>query len=249
MGEQGDGLDLKVPAQRSRDRGPQSSFSLIETLIAVSMMVVFLLEFAGVQGRSVDLAEEHRQRSQATWLGRAVMAKIEWGSQFYPLKDFASAAKTRDQPFDEVLCPSPGGGQKCDYTYSVNVEEWGLGFADLVVGAVTGGFGPKDDSSSGGDGSPIGDLIRQLMKTIFGDDVLKIAHVEVFWDQGGEAKARPSLELALLLANQKALNTFLMAQSFTRSNSGSAPTPPSAAPGGGGAPNSPGVPPAAGGGG
>jgi hypothetical protein len=181
--------ESKTGAERRPRRFPvrlgEQSFTLIETIIALGLMVTVIFEVSGVQGHAIYFSEFERKVTKATWLAKGVMAKIEyeWDSRpFSEMKDLNSA----EREFEEDK----------DFTYTVKVEEWKLPLLNLL----TGGGGGKDDGDAA---NPQGDMIKGYIEKIFGDEILKIANVEVFWAEGAK---KDSVALAMLLTNQQKLD-------------------------------------------
>ena len=52
----------------------ERSFTLVETIFALGLLVTVILEVSNVQGRSLVLGEYNRKVTQASWLAKAVMA-------------------------------------------------------------------------------------------------------------------------------------------------------------------------------
>ncbi|MBI2601531.1 MAG: hypothetical protein HYW48_00595 [Deltaproteobacteria bacterium] len=172
---------------RARKSG-ESSFTLLETIIALGLMVVMILEVSTVQGSAINLSQYERKVTQAVWLGKAILGQIEYKWKFYEVKEIKE--ERRGERFDEKLCPRDGFD--CDFTYDLTVEEWKLPLIELAAGSL-------------GDKS-MTDMIKGQLKDILGDEVLKIAHIEVFWPEGAK---RNSVDLAYLITAQQKLDTFI----------------------------------------
>src|SRR3989338_1105830 len=100
----------------------QSSFTLLETIIALGLMVVMILEVSTVQGSAISLSQYERKVTQAVWLGKAILGQIEYKWKFYEVKELKE--ERRGERFDDKLCPRDGF--ECDFTYDLTVEEWKL---------------------------------------------------------------------------------------------------------------------------
>ncbi|MFK7872381.1 MAG: hypothetical protein AB8C84_04315 [Oligoflexales bacterium] len=172
---------------RSKNTHSESSFTLLETVIAIGVMVTVILEVAGVHGRAIDFAAYGRRSAEAIYLAKAKMSEIEYAWSHLPFSEIKTTTP-QEQKFDEVLCsPNPDFG--CDYTFVATIQDWKLPLLELFAG---------DDASAQMQ------AVQEQAKKIFGDSILKIASVEVFWADGGAT--RDSVVLTTLLTNQKALD-------------------------------------------
>jgi hypothetical protein len=190
----------KEAAHSRRPRPGERSFTLIETMVALGLIVSVVLEVSGVLGRAIVFNEYDRKVTQASWLAKAVMAKIEWGKDFYEIKEFKM--ESRDQDFDEVLCPKDPQFN-CDYKYNVTIKNWPLPLVDMLGEALLGPDGKK---------SPIAamlDVFKSQLKEMIGEEFLKVAEVEVFWPEGS---LRSSTKVTYLLTNQMPINEFVEQQ-------------------------------------
>lgn len=164
----------------------EQSFTLIETVIALGLMVTVIFEVAGVQGNAIYFSEFERNVTKATWIAKGLMSKIEyeWNTRpFTELKDL----NVTEREFEDDK----------GYTYAISIEEWKLPLLDLLTGGASG-----DEAAE----NPQGDMIKAYVEKIFGDEVLKIAHVEVFWPEGAK---KDSVALTTLLTNQKKLDELI----------------------------------------
>lgn len=167
---------------------------MIETVIALGLMVTIILEVSTVMGNSISFAEYERKVTQAGWLAKSVFSKLERARGLYDLSDFEMNVK--DQEFDQELCPKEAD-YPCDYKYNLEVREWRLPIVELIS---------KQLGVGGGEQSPILGMVKEQVKNILGDDILKVAHLEVYWPEGQQ---RGSLELAYLLVNQRDVDQFI----------------------------------------
>lgn len=159
----------------------ERSFTLIETVIALGLMATVILEVSNVQGRAIYFSGYERTSSQAMWLAKSVMSKIEYEWQDRDFKDMEY--KQPEKPFEDNR----------DFTYKVEIKEWELPLMNLITGG----------DEEGGEEDPKTDMIRQQIEKILGEDIMKTAHVEVFWPEGSD---RNSVALSMLLTNQKKLS-------------------------------------------
>ncbi|MFW7380535.1 MAG: type IV pilus modification PilV family protein [Oligoflexus sp.] len=183
----------------------ERSFTIIETLIALGIMLTVVLEVVGTQGNVVAFANYSRRVTEATWLAKRIMAQVEYHWHHKEFKELD--VKLEEQKFDVGFNPS----DELEFTYNLTIEEWKLPIFDILS---SGGpqteeeeeeerYNPTDQSSmmSGMAG------IDQVINTVFEGHILKVAHVEVFWPEGAR---RNSITLSYLLTNQRALDAYLL---------------------------------------
>lgn len=181
----------------------ERSFTLLETIIALGLMVSLIMEVSTVQGNSINFSVFTKKSSRATWIAKAIMAEIEYKSRFYPAKEMKSDPTLRERPVSESLCKKVPQND-CNFTYTVLIDEFKLPIIDLLTGKKKK---TDEDSQSGeSEEDPMSALIKDRVKDILGDDILKIATVEVFWPEGSR---RESVRLAYLFANQQSLDEYI----------------------------------------
>ena len=184
--------------QRPPRKGPnpaEASFTLFETVLALGILVVMVMQFMSVQGGAVKLSEFDRMATRATWLARAQIAQIEYHWKFRELTDLKLTATETEKEFSSDLCPKdvPGG---CPFRYKMSIEEWKLPLLELLTGGAVSADASEEEN-------PMSGLIREKIKENIGDEMLRIAHVEVSWPDGSK---RDSVELAYLLTAQQKLD-------------------------------------------
>jgi type II secretory pathway pseudopilin PulG len=193
---------LRDPCPRKKRPG-ERSFTLIETVIALSLITFLVVEVAGVQGNSVVFAEYNRNITHASWLARRVMSQIEY---YYRTKPFPDLIKeVKDGKFEDIP----------DFTYAIDIKEWKFPFIKLLQSTLGGGPGGGDsgentkaekakDADKG-----VAQLLDQVVSQIFGKEpIFMTAHVTVSWPEGA---ARGSTELMYLLTNQAKLDEAIVA--------------------------------------
>lgn len=158
----------------------ERSFTLLETIIALSILTVSILQLVGSQGKIVYFSTYSRRMEEATWLAQRLMAQVEYHWSNKEFKELET--DTKDARFEDM--------GDSDYTYNIEIHEWKFPLLDFLAG------NGEDDDKKGGAGGMVGDLLKQVL----GTDILKIAHVEVFWPEGA---SRNSVDLSLLLTNQR----------------------------------------------
>jgi Tfp pilus assembly protein PilV len=98
----------------------QSSFTLIETMIALALMVVIILEVSVVQGRAISFSAYERKVTQAAWLAKGILSHLEYKWHNFELKDVK--AEFKDEKIPEELCKADPLFD-CDYKYNLTIEE------------------------------------------------------------------------------------------------------------------------------
>ncbi len=169
----------------------ERSFTLLETIVALGLMIILVLEVASVQGNAIAFSAWIKRSSEATWLAKRVLSQVEYNASFRPLKELESAS-VKEGRFEDMP----------DYTYDLIIKEWKFPLTQLI----TGGFDSGEDDEEGGDGG-MGAMIKGIMEQVFGDELLKTAHVTVWWPEGAQ---RGSTSLTLLLTNQKKIDELLL---------------------------------------
>lgn len=177
-------------------RNGEKSFTLLETLFAIGLMVSLIATVSTTQGRALYHSNSSRDTIQAIWLAKSVMSSIEYKSKFYSLRHFLFEDPTMfntKQSFPPELCDASKG---CDYTYDYTIKEWKLPIIDLI-------FSPDGDFSKGKFGAFSGDF-KRILVDILGEHILKVAHVEVYRPVGSVRKK--IVELAYVLTTQEFLD-------------------------------------------
>lgn len=191
----------KIKTDKVIRKKHEKSFTLIETIIALGLMVVVILEVASVQGKSVGLTFLSKKMVEASWYAKAIMSEIEYKSKFYPFKELRSDPSMRDKAIGPSLCKKISSDD-CDFTYTVSIDDFKLPIVDIMLGDTKGKKSSDDEQAE----NPMKEMIKSKIKEILGDEVLKIAKVEVFWPEGAY---RNSVYLTYLLTNQKSLDDYI----------------------------------------
>lgn len=187
------------PSNQGPHSGPkrgEASFTLVETMMALGILVTMILSFLTVQGTSVQISSYNTRVSQATWLAKAVMAQIEYKWTVYDLKELKLAMNETE--FSAELCPKAPPFE-CPFTFKLEIDDWALPLIDIM----TGGIGGKDEDGEKQE-NPLAGLIKEQLKNYLGDELLKVAHVTVLWAAGAK---QDRVELAYLLTAQQLLDS------------------------------------------
>lgn len=219
--------DKKFPYGARRG---ERSFSLLETIVAVSLVAILMVEVSGVHGNSIAFNQYGRKVLQASYLAKRIMSQIEYQATIHsPLKDIAIAE--RDKPFED----DP------EFTYTVAIEPLPHAI-DLMFKIFSGGMlDSKDDDKDKEkekDGASAGAVLEQMKGIItqsVGDDPIWIAKVDVNWTEGAR---KENVSLAMVITDVKKLEDsvgkVLDIAQVTATPAGTTPPGPASPPSGGG---------------
>lgn len=167
----------------------EHSFSLIETILSMSILATVVLQIGGAQGNLAYLATYSRNMVKATWYAKRIMSNIDSQAGYLPFKSL-------DTPLKKNI-PIKSGKETTEFTYDLEIVEWKFPILDALF-----------QEQGGAAGGPNAEVVSNAVKQILGDHRLKIARVEVFWPEGAK---RNSISVAQLLTNQHSLNQHLTA--------------------------------------
>lgn len=175
--------------RRQPDIAPSEySFSLIETILSMSILATVVLQIGGAQGNLAYLATYSRNMVKATWYAKRIMSNIDYQASYLPFKALNTTLKQN--------IPIKSGKENTEFTYNLQIEEWKFPILDALF-----------QDKGGAEGGPNAEVVANAVKQILGDHRLKIARVEVFWPEGAK---RNSITVAQLLTNQASLNRHLV---------------------------------------
>lgn len=174
----------------------EASFTLMETMMAMTIMITVILRVVGTQGTMEYNSTYAKKMSEAIWLAKGLMSKVEYFWEYQDFEELEKAGGVKREKFRELKLQ-----EDFDYTYSMNIEEWKFPILDLLE---AGGV----DGEAGEDDQPVAPAfpIKDILKSVLGDHILKIAHVEVFWPEGAKEN---SVTLTYLLTNQRRVDEHL----------------------------------------
>lgn len=178
---------IKPKMRDSRNR--EASFTLFEVIIAIAIMSTMLIELVAFEGNVINFSDYGMNATKATWLAKRVMSQVEYNWQTRPWSEMKVESNS-DIPFE--------GFQ--DFSYKLTIKEWKLPLFDSLLDdkKESGGL-DEAASTTGASADALADGVKQKL----GDDLLKVAHVDVSWPEGAK---RNSISLTLLLTNQKGLD-------------------------------------------
>ena len=166
------------------------SFSLFETVIAIGLLATVFLNINGIQGNVVYSLEYSQKTSQATWLAKGIMARIEYEWQSREFSEMK--AETSEKKLSADLWGETTAKAFEHFSYKISISEWKLPIVEFLTGG-------NEKNNQDADSS----LIASQIETLFADGILKIAKVSVLWPEGAR---KSSVDLTLLLTNQKAVD-------------------------------------------
>ena len=194
--------------QRQR-RYREGSFTLIETVIGLSIMAFLIIEVSAVQGNAIYFSDYARNSMHASWLAKRIMSNVEyqWSTRSFKDMDYKAG------PIEFREFPKYAGeeSREPEYSYSLEIKEWKFPFVKLL----TGGFGGGGEEEEGGEGEEGGlsQLIETGIKQVFGDEPkFMTAYVEVSWAEGAQ---RNKTSLTYLLTNQAKLDEAILGMKAT----------------------------------
>ncbi len=166
--------------------GPEASFTLFETVIALGIMATMMVELAGVQGNILYFQEYSANSSRAVWLAQRVMSQIEYSAIHRPFTEIGEVEEG-PVPIEEAE----------GFTYQLSIKDWKLPLLDML----TGGGPKKDDGEdkAAEEPNPAAGALKSGLEQALGPDLLKVAKVSVSWPEGAK---RNEINLSYLLTNQ-----------------------------------------------
>ena len=202
----------KTPLHKKSEK----SFTLIETLIALGIMVTLVFQIAIVQGQAINFSDYSKQMTKAVWLGKSLLSQIDYYKEVLTPKEMKYDQK--EQSFHELLCPKDGA-EPCEFTYNLKIENWKLDLIDI--------FFRNKQPSKGEDGAldddPMIGMVKDQLKQQLGDELISYAYLEVFWPEGAR---RNSVEFSYLLTNQISLDKMMQTLSPLKPEGAQEPPPP-----------------------
>ena len=179
-------------------RPGERSFSLVETVVAVSFIAYLMLEVSGVHGNAINFADYGRKSMQAIFLAKRLMSQVEYQASIRtPLKELA--INERERQFEDAP----------DFQYSMTVEPLPNSL-ELMFKVLSGGLvGGGDKGEEGGEKNDVGAMLEQVKSMIeaaVGEEPIWVANVSVSWAEGAR---RPNIDLSMMITDIKKLESTL----------------------------------------
>ena len=118
--------DFFPKAAKIQDKPQERSFTIIETLAALSIMLPVVIETVSTQGSIINNNLYMRRMTEATWLAKRIMSQVEYNYEVYPIDEIDGDRIKGEFKLD----PSDS---EFDYTYEVSIKEWKLPIFDLLL--------------------------------------------------------------------------------------------------------------------
>ena len=167
----------------------EKSFTLIETLIALGLMVTMILQIASVLGSSISISSYDAKMGRAMWLAKSIASQIEHDWLYYDLKEFRTDIKNAE--FDKFLCSKEDG---CDFKYNLLFKKWDIPIFDILMGG---------SGSSSEDENPMAKMIKEQIEKELDGELVRVAHIQVTWSEGSKEHL---VEFPYLISNQRILD-------------------------------------------
>lgn len=178
-----------------RKKISEQSFTLVETMAAMVILILFVSEVLGVQGNAAFFTAHSRHLVRASYLGKRIMDQVEY---YWNIKDFKEMNyEGGEVPIEDILDEEGNA----IYKYKLTIRDWKLPIFDLMQGSLGGGNGA---SSGAEDGS--GDMISAMLERVLGKELFKVANVEIIWGDGARVDSE---SFTYLLTNKKKIEEVL----------------------------------------
>jgi hypothetical protein len=181
---------LKKKMKTFNKKSQEKSFTLIETLIALGLMVTMVLQIASVMGTSISLSSYDAKMVRAMWLAKSLASQIEHDWLYYELKEFRSEMK--GEKFDDFLCAKE---EPCPFKYNLSFKKWDIPIFDIIMGGV--------GKSSSQEDNPLAAMVKEQVEKQLDGELVRVANIEVTWAEGSRENM---VELPYLITNQKTLD-------------------------------------------
>jgi prepilin-type N-terminal cleavage/methylation domain-containing protein len=173
----------------------ESGFTLIESLLAISILSIVAVQILNVQSSSISVTQNSRDNMRATWALRSAISQIE-----YALDALGPKGLVREASFPWSLDPA--------FTTIVKVEDTPLEASRLLMTAMKLGgaasAGPEgEDEGDGKDAAGGFKEIGQMLDSQVPKDMYRTANVVVSWKEGDSTR---SIEGGMLVIDAEQLN-------------------------------------------
>ena len=158
-----------------------ASFTLVETIIAAFLLAAIVLQVSQVQGNAVYFMGYGRKVTQASWLAKGTMSKIQYYAQTRPFEDL-NVTQSNVEFKQEGLE---------DFRLDVSIVDFEMPIIEMIATFMN----PQPAGEEGSEGSKPDDAIVAMVKQILGEELMKLANVKVSWPEGAK---RNSIDLSLI---------------------------------------------------
>ena len=178
--------------KRSNKVYSEDSFTLVETIIAAFLLAAVVLQVGQVQGNAVYFMDYGRKVTQASWLAKGTMSKVQYYAQTRPFADLNVTESNVE--FKETGLE--------DFRLNISIEDFEMPIIEMIATFMN----PQPSGDEDSEGSKPDDAIVGMIKQILGEELMKLAKVEVSWPEGAK---RNSIELSLIVTNEKKFDEVL----------------------------------------
>lgn len=171
----------------------EHGFTLIESLLAISILSIVAVQILNVQSSSISVTQSSRDNMRATWAMRSALSQIE-----YALDALGPKGLPRDGTFAWSLDPA--------FTTTVKVEDTPLEASRLLSTAMKlgGAAAPGGEDDEDGEGAAGGfKEIGQMLDSQVPKDMYRTVNVVVSWKEGDTTR---SIEGGMLAIDSEQLN-------------------------------------------
>ena len=187
----------RMDARSGANKG-ELGFTLIESLMAISILAIVSVQILNVQSSSIAVTQSARDNMRSTWALRSTLSQIEYAVDTVGTKGMPKSA-------DFVWSADP------NFKINVTLEDTPIEASKLLSTAMklgaSQGAGAEEEAADAGDTK--GDLkeMAALLDSQIPKDLYRTANVKVTWQVGDSTR---SAETGMLLVDASGAN--LMAQ-------------------------------------
>lgn len=177
-----------------RKRKNSAGFTLLESLLAIGILVTVFAQIVGVQASSHAVAKSAKANIQATWALRALSAQIEYMADVKGVKGLPPDSST---PNTIKLNGDDAEPLRFEYKNKQTL----IKASKFILASMRMGQGLSGASDEGGDNEKFksfGDLLDSQLP----DDIYRSITLSAVWNDGQQQR---SMDLGMLLIDRKAV--------------------------------------------
>lgn len=184
----------RLISSRTSDRNNSSGFTILESLLAISVLVTVFSQIIGVQASSLGVAKNTKANMQATWALRALSAQLEYIADVKGVKGLPTESS--------VPAPLKFDSQESDIVrFEYKNEQALIAASKFLLASMRLGQGmaAKGEDEGGDDKfKQFGELLdSQLPK-----DIYRTIKLTALWNDGQQQR---SMELGMLMIDRRAV--------------------------------------------
>lgn len=184
----------KLSLSASGNKGRSAGFTLLESLLAIGILVTVFSQIVGVQASSLAVAKNNKANIQATWALRSLVSQIEYivdvkGVKALPTESSQPPALKLDGDYEESM--------RLEY----KIKDPQIKASKFLLASVGLGRG-----LAGGDDSDGNEQMKQfgdLLDTQLPSDIYRSIELTARWNDGQTSR---STELGMLLIDRSAVH-------------------------------------------